>query len=170
MKRLIALITTAALLCPMWATAQTSTTPSTMPSVTWTGSLVLPSQDSVDYQLLPRAGYDCDAIKMIYLSITVPNNHSAVKGVNGYFDCYGSSFAISDNPPFSLSGNLIALNSDGQVTGPNDAVSTYKATLNLGGLVLYCSVQASNLNMSCNAGALTGGQLPSLSGTFSPQR
>ena len=157
----------------MWAGAQ-STTPSTMPSVTWTGNMLLSNGVS---ELSVRAGYMCNFITKIYLSITVPNNNSAVKGVNGYIDCIGQSImpnsspnSSPDSPPFSLSGNFIALTSDGQVTAPDGAVSTYKATLNLGGLVLYCSVQASNLNMSCNAGALTGGQLPSLSGTFSPQR
>jgi hypothetical protein len=72
-----------------------------------------------------------------------------------------------------LSGTFIALASDGAPASSDSAAAYYKVTLNIGGLQLYCSVMASNLNMLCTGATLDAILLSPpnfIPGMFFPQR
>jgi hypothetical protein len=166
MKKLITLIFSAVLLCPMWASAQ-STTPSVLPSVKWTGNMILtPLLDSYMPQVVP---INCGVIQEIHLSITVPNNHSAVHAVHGYFSCnprYGNLNVLSHLP---LTGTVLALTSNGEPASSNSITSSYRLGLHAGLLIFNCSIQASNLEMICTLEPILG-QGDSVTGVFGPQR
>jgi hypothetical protein len=153
MKRLIALILSAVLLCPMWAGAQT--TPSILPPFNWAGTMELTQSGGANFEFLPIPGFNCQSITKINLSIEVPNNNSAAMGANGYFNC-----SVTGSSPSSISGSFLALNSNLQLASSTETVSAYQGTLYLGALLLSCYVTASTMNMKCTGYSLTGTQLP----------
>jgi len=82
MKNLFSLILSAALLCPMWAGAQTKTIPSVLGPLHYSGILAFP----------PESGdIPCYVIRGFTMHVHVPNNESPVKPSDIVFTCINSS-------------------------------------------------------------------------------
>lgn len=140
MKRLITLILTVALLCPMWARAQTTTTPSIVGQLHYSGSMLV---DPAMFVLIvspstPWCGYITD----LRLNIQAPNNASPIKGVSGYFTCANNVWA-----PFS--GALIATSGDGIPNTTNATTSGYTGNFTLGFAVMRCDFPSDLLSANC---------------------
>ena len=145
MKRLITLITSAVLLCPMLAGAQTLT--KTLNDLSWTGSLSLPNSTyPIAGQASAVLSY-CNTITNITLQIQLPSNNSAIMPVNGYFNCAPAD-NFGDTYKTLLSGTMLAF-------GAKDAY--YQLQLRLGGpATLECVTNSGgDLSMTCSFFTLT---------------
>ena len=90
MKRLITLIFSAALLCPMFVGAQTKTTPSIHGPLHYSGTIVVDDF----YPTSPYQNSDpCTRITDLYLNIQSPNNASPMKVLSGMLFCGSASTA-----------------------------------------------------------------------------
>jgi hypothetical protein len=146
MKRLITLITSAALLCPMLAGAQTITT--TLEDISWSGSLSLSSGADINQAQVLSA---CKSITNITLQIQLPSNNSAIIPLNGVYNC-----APSDNNgfiyPTPLSGTMVAMSTVYIMATPTNPANYYQLQLRLGGPAsLECYTNSTfDLSMNCN--------------------
>jgi uncharacterized membrane protein len=143
MKRLISLIFSAVLLCPMLAGAQTTTTPSIHGQLHFSGLLNVDPSNSVFLMTYP-----CSQITDLRFNIEAPNNATPIKGVTGYFSCSGGAWG-----PFS--GALIGTTANNL---PNIAVgptSGFTGTFTLGFTQMTCSFQANFLQGYCELFAPT---------------
>ena len=141
----------------MWAGAQTSTstTPSALPLMTWTGSGYLgyqPVYVQGGYSSnVPGAYVNLCSITSINLSVVMPNNSSPVMAANGWAGgCNASGF----NTIIPLSGVILALGSDGNPVQTGGTISSYQANLTA---TFYgftnpftCTADPTNLSLSCN--------------------
>ena len=138
MKKLITLITSAALLCPMWAGAQTTTTPSIQGPLHYVGSLVV----NYYYSSLPTLfGSYCSSITDLRLNIQTPNNASPIKAVSGYFNCSTGRWS-------AFSGTLIAT-SNGMPNTSNAATTGYTGAFTLGLSQMSCIFPADLSSTTC---------------------
>ena len=139
MKRLITLILSAVLLCPTWAVAQTTTTPSISGQLHYSGYLSMMSIQN-NY-LISLNTFECTRITDLRLNIQSPNSASPIKGVSGIFNCPGGVWA-----PFS--GTLVAMAG----TNPNYGNSTttgYTGTFTLGLAQMRCTFSADLTSANC---------------------
>lgn len=146
MKRLITLILSAVLLCPMWAGAQTITT--TLEDISWSGSLSLGSFGPIFIQGLYL---NCNTITNITLQIQLPSNNSAIIPVSGVYNC-----SPSDNNnqifPTPLSGTMVAMSTPNMLATPTSPAKFYNLQLRLNGpATLECATgSASDLSILCS--------------------
>jgi hypothetical protein len=164
MKKLITLFVSAALLYPIWAGAQTTTTPSALPLMTWTGLGSISS-----YQLIVEGGLARNdpgtpldvvcPITSINLSVVMPNNSSPVMAANGWA---GGCNANGSHAPIPLSGLIFALRSDGNPVKAGETISIYQANLTatFNGFTnpFICTAQPTNLRLSCQYQAYQSGE------------
>jgi hypothetical protein len=149
MKRLITLILSAALLCPMWAGAQTTTTPSIQGQLHFAGGFSL--NQSYDQLQYVNSAY-CTKITDLRLNIQSPNSLSPIKFVSGYVTCapgYSDSWV-----PFS--GTLIATNSDYSPNTTNATTIYYVGSFTLGLSQLRCNFPGNLSSASCSLYAVRG--------------
>jgi|688.fasta_scaffold196002_2 hypothetical protein len=158
MKNLITLIFSTALLCPMWAGAQTTTTPSIQGQLHYSGSLTV--YGAFTYFLNPAYFVlPCATITDIRLNIQSPNNSSPAKAISGYYNCLGGSWS-------TFSGVLVA--SNGSLPSTNNAVTTgYRGAFTLGLVQMNCTFPADLTSAFCQLVANTNNSTTSAgSGTF----
>jgi hypothetical protein len=138
MKRLVTLILSAALLCPMWAGAQ-STTPSIQGPLHYVGNLVV----NYYYTSLPLSAVNswCSSITDLRLNIQTPNNASPIKAVSGYFNCSTGKWS-------AFSGTLIAT-SNGMPNTSNAATTGYTGAFTLGLSQMSCIFPADLSSTTC---------------------
>ena len=147
MKKINTLILSAALLCPMWAGAQTSTTPSIQGPLHYVGGLTVYAAKAV--QLNPAFFVStCIALTDLRLNIQSANNASPIKDVSGYYNCAGGSWS-------TFSGALVAVNGSGPNTS-NAATTAYIGTFTLGSMQMNCSIPSDLLSISCQLIASDG--------------
>jgi uncharacterized membrane protein len=148
MKRLITLIFSAALLSPIGASAQTTTTPSIHGQLHFSGLLnVNPLYSSL---MMNYNNSSCNQITDLRFNIEAPNNSTPIKGVTGYFSCSGGVWG-----PFS--GALIgttAIISNGTIVNnlPNIAVgptSGFTGTFTFGFTQMTCNFDGNFLQGYC---------------------
>jgi hypothetical protein len=151
MKRLITLIASAVLMCPVWASAQT--TPTLVDDMTWTGKLSLTGVLPL-YAQAARAFGNCNTITNFTLQLQLPSNNSAIIPVNGYYTCdpndnNGQVFLT----PFS--GTMLATLGYSQIATPTNPASMYILQLRLPGpATLECITTDSSLSLFCLANTL----------------
>lgn len=152
MKKLINLITSVVLLCPMVASAQTFSTPSILGPLHYSGSLMINSS----YVSLPTLyGGWCAQITDLRLNIQPPNNASPIKAVSGYFNCASGSWQ-------TFSGTLVAIinglpNTTNGLPNTNNATTTgYTGTFTLGLTQMMCTFPADLIQANCQLFALNG--------------
>jgi hypothetical protein len=153
MKNLITLILSAVLLCPMWAGAQTTTTPSFQGQLHYSGNL-----EVLDYFLM-TSGEPCNSITNLRFNIQSPNNASPIKYVSGYLNC-------SNGPWSTISGALVATN--GNLPNTANATTTgYTGTFTLGFDKMICNFPANLSSVFCRFYFFNGNRTGQLgSGTF----
>lgn len=161
MKKLITLIFSAVLLCPMWAGAQSITR--TLEDISWSGSLSLPI-DSYPIVSQATAPYrKCNTITNITLQIQLPSNNSAIIPVNGVYNC-----SPSDNSqyiyPTPLSGTMVGMANAISLATQVYPATFYRLQLRLSGpATLECATNShSDLSMSCDLYTIT--QFPTVTG------
>jgi hypothetical protein len=157
MKRLITLIFSAALLSPMWAGAQTTTTPSIQGQLHYSGNI---TAIGASYSLLnPAYSMLCPRITDLRLNIQSPNNASPVKSVSGYFSCSGGAWA-----PFY--GTLVAT-INRLPNNTNADTTNYTGVFTLGLTQMNCYFLADLSSAICDLYASNGRDLtPVGSGIF----
>jgi hypothetical protein len=140
MKKLNTLILSVALLCPMWAGAQTNSTPSILGPLHYSGSMMINGAQ----QLVAVSASDnqCLYITNLRLNIQAPNNASPIKGVSGYFTC-------ADNVWAPFSGALIATSGDNIPNITNATTSGYTGNFTLGLAVMRCDFPSDLLSANC---------------------
>jgi hypothetical protein len=152
MKKLNTLILSVALLCPMWAGAQTVTTPSILGPLHYSGGLMINSS----YAFLPTLyGGQCAQITDLRLNIQPPNNASPIKGVSGYFNCLDGSWQ-------TFSGALVATitglpnTTNGLPNTTNATTTGYTGTFTLGLTQMMCTFPADLTQANCQLFAILG--------------
>jgi hypothetical protein len=139
MKKINTLILSAALLCPMWVGAQTTTTPSILGPLHYSGNF---SVNGAEWILAVSVSESpCYYITNLRLNIQAPNNASPIKGVSGYFTC-------ADNVWAPFSGAIIAQANDAPNT-TNAPNSTYTGNFTLGFAVMRCDFPSDLLSADC---------------------
>ena len=152
MKRLITLIFSAALLCPMWAGAQTATTPSIVGQIHLKGNIPLDSVNTpmpgmpaaIIGTLFPVPGMTCNSITDVRVNIQSPNNATPIHATNGYFTCTNG---VSFWRPFS--GTLIAQTFGGDPVTNSSTVASYEGNFNLGVVQMRCIIGADTFESFC---------------------
>ena len=140
MKRLITLIFSAALLCPMWAGAQTTSIPSINGQLHYVGSLVV-SYNSASLLLLSPTSFLNNAITDLRLNIQTPNSASPIKFVSGYFN------TLSGWSTFY--GTLVAINNSNYPNTTNATTSGYAGVFALGLTQMGCNFSSDLSSASC---------------------
>jgi hypothetical protein len=148
MKKLLALILSAALLCPMWAGAQTTTTPSIQGPLHYVGSLTVYAAKAAQLNPAYFAG-TCTVLTDLRLNIQSANNVSPIKDVSGYYNCSGGSWS-------TFAGALVAMNSSGLPNTSNEATTGYLGTFTLGSMQMNCSFPADLSTVFCQLFASDG--------------
>jgi len=139
MKRLITLILSAVLLCPMWAGGQTITTPSISGQFHYSGYLsIMVLQNNY---LISLGSFECNRITDLRINILSPNSASPIKGVSGIFNCPGGGWA-----PFS--GTLVAMAGANPNYG-NSTTTSYTGTFTLGLAQMSCTFPADLTYTNC---------------------
>jgi hypothetical protein len=135
MKKLLSLFVSAVLLSPMWAGAQTTTTPSILGPLHYSGSF-----EVLDYMLL-SLDKPCTNITNLRLNIQSPNNASPIKHVSGYLNCSTGEWLI-------ISGGLVAT-SGGLPNISNTTTTGYTGTFAVGVDQLVCTFPADLSSAAC---------------------
>jgi hypothetical protein len=141
MKRLITPILYAALLFPMWASAQTKTTPSILGQLNYSGNLVVSASTET---LVTTTSFPCLSINSLSLNIKIPNNASPIQDVSGYLTCSNELGAWS---PFS--GALVATYNGLPTTTYMTTVNGYRGNFLLGFMVLTCNFSIDMTSTYC---------------------
>ena len=134
MKKLLTLILSALLLCPILAGAQTTTNPTISGPLHFIGYMALIST------IVSNGG--CSSVTDIRLNIESPNNSTPIKNTNGYFTCTGGTWS-----PFF--GTLVA--TSGIAPNTTNATTTgYTGNFNLGFTQMLCYFNGNLTIANCN--------------------
>jgi len=159
MKKLITLIFSAALLCPIWAAAQT-TTPSVSGPIFWRlGGAVSSFAGFIPSTQVPYAGYangiaTVNAVESMIVNITNPKNSE------GFFSIAGTAIVYYINPnnlsqsfPFKgsipITGSMIPIVSSNNQYSNGANPTGYVATFNVGAGSFTCNLSVSTLSGTC---------------------
>ena len=150
MKRLITLIFSAVLLCPMLAGAQTvpnqsstQTTVGALGTMKWTvgaGCNSLPVIEAImNYSdgTTPQQFGTC--LTNLYLNMLAPNNKSGIFPINGFLTSEGEM-------ALPVSGTALTVNASGN---PSSAYTNINLAINIGANLLSCSLFATSLFGYC---------------------
>ena len=147
MKKLLSLFVSAALMCPMWASAQVPTSSTTQTKVGALGimgwkisGLTLANVfiPPVDNPLIPNV----TTINNLYLNMLVPNNSSGLFPINGFVNYSENEAALP------VSGTAITTNIFGVLSSDYTyIVLSFSAGFNS----ITCTITANNLNGSCSS-------------------
>jgi hypothetical protein len=151
MKRLIPLIFSAVLLCPMWAGAQTVPNQSSMQ--TTVGALgtmkwIVEEGGCTEYTSLPVIVANLDngvpipfgsCLQNLYLNMLVPNNKSGIFPINGFLTAEGQI-------ALPVSGTALTVTASGN---PSSAYTNINLAINIGANLLSCSLYATSLSGYC---------------------
>jgi hypothetical protein len=138
MKKLITLILSAVLSCPMWAGAQTNTIPSINGQLHYVGSIPVLTV----FSNIPVLDSSCGTITNLRLNIQSPNNASPIKFTSGYFNCSNGYWA-----PFS--GTLVATINYGYPNTTNTPSTGYTGVFALGLAQMHCDFSADLTSVYC---------------------
>jgi hypothetical protein len=149
MKKLITLIFSAVLLCPMWAGAQTKTTPSMVGPLKYSGEIILIRDDS--WKLSLRVDVNCRRINAFVINILLPNNESPVKHANGHFECLALTpySPLATNTAWTpFAGTITATNglNPASAGGP---ITGYIGNFNVSAGHATCDFSADLINATC---------------------
>jgi hypothetical protein len=145
MKRLITSILSAALLSPMWAGAQTKTTPSILGPLHYVGALNVDNQYSTTLNPVLYV-YPCFTITDLRLIIQSPNNSSPIKAVSGYYTCeLGHTLS-------TFSGTLVAVDFDNRPISIDKPQATFRylGTFTLGLMSMSCDFSSDLKKAYCS--------------------
>jgi hypothetical protein len=156
MKRLITLIFSAALLCPMWAGAQT--TPSVIGSYQWNFTSST-SAGILSPTTIPNntGALLINTLENMILNITQPKNKEGFFMISGTALVYNLAATSSSSGLTSyianlpVTGSMIStINNGGQAIYSNGGTATgYMATFYIGASSFTCNLSASTLSGTC---------------------
>jgi hypothetical protein len=146
MKRLVTLIFSAALLCPMWAGAQTKTTPSVVGPLNYSGQIGLIFGGEWNSLFLGGLSPECTKINAFSIHLLAPNNESPVKSASGIVTCEAGTYVV--NNWAILWGNLIATNGLSPASA-GTPITGYKGMFRVGNGNITCDFSADLINATC---------------------
>ena len=150
MKKLLSLFVSAALMCPMWASAQVPTSSTTQTTVgalgtmkwiveigctPWTSLPVI--EAIINYGGTPQQFGSC--LQNLYLNMLAPNNKSGIFPINGFLTAEGQM-------ALPVSGTALTVNASGN---PSSAYTNINLAINIGANLLSCSLEAKYLAGIC---------------------
>jgi hypothetical protein len=155
MKRLITLITSAVLLCPMWAGAQsTATIPKIIGPLTFTFSGTVGMTCSPGYALFTDAfkyngsEYYYNNIARLDVNVTSPSNSLGAFSLSGMAYSYYQNGSCNSGPyPIPASGTMISVDSTGYAATSSPA--SYLLYVQFGPVSFTCTLDAASLGGPC---------------------
>jgi hypothetical protein len=157
MKRLVTLILSAALLCPMWVGAQVPNSSTTQTTVGALGILKWRmsnasngGSDSRRLMITPTSTLygTTESIKYLLLNMLVPNNSSGIFPINGVVQVGEGSYVLP------VSGTASTVDSNGSIDANYTTITLiFYVGLNL----INCNLSASTLSGGCQSSSFYNG-------------